>query len=312
MNYQIDMIKPSNGDVSALIVFKDSKDCKSLEDLVVNLGIAAETETESGRVIEHVGEKFFNLVLLDGVLNGISGLSLLPDIVTLSPDSQVIILTGRGDKHTAVEAVEKGAFGYLEKPVELPLLSHVVQRALETQRTELEFRRTHADLMAHKSMLEQLNRQLADTNTALSVLAKNIDGKRQEVEGEIVTKIKSFILPIVEKLQVENSLRPYRSELSALIDFIDEVASKQGNGKQIAAVLSASEFRIASLIKNGLTTQAIADHLCVSPGTVKTHRKNIRKKLGINGNEQYLGDYLRRELGDGGDEAGNRIITRDR
>ena len=45
---------------------------------------------------------------------------------------------------------------------------------------------------------------------------------------------------------------------------------------------SSSELRIASMIKNGLTSQEIADLLHISLDTVKTHRRGIRKKLNLN------------------------------
>jgi FixJ family two-component response regulator len=296
---QIDTRKPTNGDASALIVFSDLEACKSLEVLTTNLGITAVCQRDSQLVIDLVGEKFYNVILLDVAILKNSGADLVSEIMALSPDSRVILIVGNSDRRTAIEAVKRGVFDFLEKPVELPLLSLSIRRALDTQRTELEFKQTCGDLQVYKTELERLSKELTDTNTALSVLAKNIDGTRQKVEREIVSKMRSFILPIIEKLQQEHQMIPYRAELSALIDYVEDLTSTQGNGKKIAMLLSTSELRIATLIKNGLTTQAIADHLCISPGTVKSHRKNIRKKLGINGYDRYLGDYLRTELDQG-------------
>jgi len=56
--------------------------------------------------------------------------------------------------------------------------------------------------------------------------------------------------------------------------------------------LSLSELRIASMIKIGMTTDQIAQHLHISPDTVKTHRRNIRRKLDIVGEKNDLASYL--------------------
>jgi DNA-binding NarL/FixJ family response regulator len=47
------------------------------------------------------------------------------------------------------------------------------------------------------------------------------------------------------------------------------------------------------MIGNDMTTEEIAAQLCISPETVKTHRRNIRKKLGIVGTRRQLNNYLR-------------------
>jgi DNA-binding CsgD family transcriptional regulator len=57
--------------------------------------------------------------------------------------------------------------------------------------------------------------------------------------------------------------------------------------------MSFRELRVALMIGNDMTTEEIAAQLCISPETVKTHRRNIRKKLGIAGTKHQLNNYLR-------------------
>ncbi len=61
---------------------------------------------------------------------------------------------------------------------------------------------------------------------------------------------------------------------------------------RVAMSLSFTELRIASLIKNGVTTEGIAKQLHMAESTVRTHRKNIRKKLKINNAQFSLRNYL--------------------
>jgi len=64
-------------------------------------------------------------------------------------------------------------------------------------------------------------------------------------------------------------------------------------GKGIPALLSASEMKVAALIKNGLSTRQVAQQLNISEETVKTHRRNIRKKLNIQNSNISFATYLR-------------------
>ena len=59
---------------------------------------------------------FFDAALLDIRMPGISGIEVLGQIKQISPDTQVIILTGQATVDTAVQALRLGAFDYLTKP----------------------------------------------------------------------------------------------------------------------------------------------------------------------------------------------------
>src|SRR6266571_4049625 len=58
------------------------------------------------------------------------GLDILQKARTLSPPAIVIVITAFGSIETAVEAMKKGAYDYLEKPFKLEELKHCVERAL--------------------------------------------------------------------------------------------------------------------------------------------------------------------------------------
>ena len=58
-------------------------------------------------------------VILDLNLNGVSGLSLIPALLSGNPERRIVVLTGYGSIATAVDAVIKGATQYLAKPVDI-------------------------------------------------------------------------------------------------------------------------------------------------------------------------------------------------
>ena len=286
-----------------LIVDDEPMVCEVLESMVSSLGIKAKSITQSLKVMDEVRDNSYNLVLLDVFMPERSGFDLIPDIQKASSDTKIIIITGRADKEIAIKALRLGAFDFLEKPINIDLLSYSVNRALHIQETELEYKKTRetlehsqVDLLDHKEKLEDLNRRLIQTNQALTVLAQNIAREREETEKRIVLKTRSLIIPIIERLQHDKNLRRYEAELSMLVKHLEDLTSGLASDTKIATSLSFSELRIASLIKNGLTSEEIAKHLHISPSTVKTHRKNIRRKLGITNQQQNLRNYLESKL----------------
>jgi two-component system response regulator RegA len=75
---------------------------------------SAQSHTEA---LSALNEKAFRNCVLDLNLAGESGLQLLPELHSLQPDLNVLVLTGYGSIATAVEAMRRGAINYLCKPV---------------------------------------------------------------------------------------------------------------------------------------------------------------------------------------------------
>jgi two-component system nitrogen regulation response regulator GlnG len=75
-----------------------------------------------------------DVVVLDLQLPDRSGLDLFDDILARDPKRPVIFITAHGTTETAIEAMKRGAFDYLVKPVDLERLSSVVGRAFEAAR----------------------------------------------------------------------------------------------------------------------------------------------------------------------------------
>jgi len=76
----------------------------------------------------------FDVVICDVRLPDASGLELLQDLHALDPRVPVIMMTGYGSANTAIEAMRRGAFEYLLKPLDPDVLQAVLERAFETVR----------------------------------------------------------------------------------------------------------------------------------------------------------------------------------
>jgi len=148
------------------------------------------------------------------------------------------------------------------------------------------------ELLNNKSKLEKTNKELVETNRAISVLARNIDKNRQEMESTVAKAINSKLMPLVENLRKAKNLESHRADLDILAANIQSLTSEFTGGENLMASLTPTELRIATMIKAGLKSQEIGDKLCVSLHTAKTHRRNIRKKFNISNSRINLASYL--------------------
>jgi len=81
--------------------------------------------------LERLKEEEFDLILTDLKMQGMSGMELLESVLTDDPQQCIVMMTAHGTIDSAVEAMKKGAFDYLEKPLEREDLLLTVQRAFE-------------------------------------------------------------------------------------------------------------------------------------------------------------------------------------
>ena len=99
-------------------------------------------------------------------------------------------------------------------------------------------------------------------------------------------------MPIVEDLRKAKSLESLQASLDILAANVQTLTSDLTGGMNLMASLTPTEVRVATMIKNGLTSQEIADKLYISLHTAKTHRRNIRKKLNVKNSRINLASYL--------------------
>lgn len=81
-----------------------------------------------------VRERFFDIVITDLRMPGLTGIELLEKIKEYAPETTVIVMTAHGTVEVAVDAMKKGAFDFLTKPFSVDHLEAVVERALNHRR----------------------------------------------------------------------------------------------------------------------------------------------------------------------------------
>ncbi len=152
------------------------------------------------------------------------------------------------------------------------------------------------DLLKHKSDLQKLSKEMIETNSALSAMARNIDKNKEAFEEKIYETTTVKILPIIRDLKSNGLPKRYIADLDVLEANLNSLCTGSNHHYEIICSLTDQEMRVVALIRQELTNQEISNLLCISEHTVKTHRKNIRKKLKINNSKINLTSYLKSNM----------------
>ncbi len=107
----------------------------ALEVLPVEITAAA----SGAEAVTLLGERRYAVVVTDLVMKGSDGFSVLEAAKQNYPNGRVVMLTGHGSRDVAVQAMEKGATYYVEKPVDLADLRAKVKKSLEDHKKDVAY-----------------------------------------------------------------------------------------------------------------------------------------------------------------------------
>jgi two-component system response regulator HydG len=114
-----------------LVVDDDLAHRTMLKTLLSGWGYAVAEADDGGAAIAQVRERPFDLILMDVRMVRVSGLEALAEIKAFNPAIPVVIMTAYASVETAVEALKKGAYDYLTKPLDFDELRLTMVRAMD-------------------------------------------------------------------------------------------------------------------------------------------------------------------------------------
>jgi len=127
------------GQARILVIDDDETIGKSITAALEEKGYLAEA-AESGReAIKKSEKEIYNLALIDIRLPDMDGVQLLTSLKETMPKMVKIIVTGYPSLQSAVEAVNKGADGYIVKPIQMHELLTMIKQHLQKQREAAEY-----------------------------------------------------------------------------------------------------------------------------------------------------------------------------
>ena len=174
---------------SDILIVDDEADIRELiGGILEDEGHATRLAKDSDQTLQLIEERRPSLVILDIWLQGskLDGLELLDRVKKANPDLPVIIISGHGNIETAVAAIQRGAYDYIEKPFKADRLVLITTRALEASRLrrenrELRERSTYSFEMIGRSaamgQLRQAIESVAPTNSRVLITGPSGCGK---------------------------------------------------------------------------------------------------------------------------------------
>ena len=150
---------------------------EGLQEALQKPGYAVATAADGAQVRRMLKADYFHLAILDLQMSGPAGMQLLQEVGQNHPDTLCIILADHDNVHSAVEAMRKGAYDVVTKPVDLDHLRVVVTRALDRFDLVVENRKLH-----HRLEKEAPFRRLVRRSPAMQAAAATI---KQVAEADV-------------------------------------------------------------------------------------------------------------------------------
>ena len=217
-------------------------------------GFEVEVAENAPLGLRKLRERQFDVLLLDVMMPGMSGLEMLQQVQQLAPDLIVIIITGYATVELSVQAIHEGAHNFIAKPFTSELLLQVINRELERRDLRREAQRAQA--------LEEETRELARAKAELE--------KLDAIESRFMLTMVRILRAPVAVLQ--NSVQLIRKgyvppeEQPALLEQADLRAGE--------LLTTLDDLLLLAYLKEGLgltkvATVSVADVLAVVLATLK-------------------------------------------
>jgi two-component system nitrogen regulation response regulator NtrX len=273
-----------------LIVDDESDICELVSGILQDEGYGTRTARDSDQALAAIRARRPSLVFLDIWLQGskLDGLQVLGVVKEEHPELPIVMISGHGNIETAVAAIKRGAYDFIEKPFKADRLVLVADRALETSRLKREVRELKqlapitSVLVGRSSTLNQLRQTLdkvAPTNSRILIVgpsgagkelaARTIHAASARAEGPFVVINAAAITPDrmeVELFGVEQSNGSEARKVGALEEahggtlFIDEIADmpRETQNKILRVLVDQTFQRVGGSTKVAVDVRIIS------------------------------------------------------
>src|SRR4051812_22732045 len=174
---------------SDILIVDDEADIRELvAGILEDEGHRTRTAGSSDEALASIESRRPHLVFLDIWLQGsrLDGLQVLDVIRAQHPEVPVVMISGHGNIETAVAAIKRGAYDFIEKPFKADRLVLVAERSLETSRLKREVRElkqlapVSSGLVGRSAGMNQLRQtieKVAPTNSRILIVGPSGTGK---------------------------------------------------------------------------------------------------------------------------------------
>lgn len=114
-----------------LIVDDERAIRNSMKEILTDEGYEVDTAEDGAQALEWVDKEKYEVIFCDIKMPGMDGTEVLDKLVSDGVDAAVVMISGHGDINTAVECIKKGAFDFIQKPLDLNRILITIKNATE-------------------------------------------------------------------------------------------------------------------------------------------------------------------------------------
>ena len=118
--------------MSKILVIDDERSIRNtLKDILEYEKYEVDLAEDGNKGIDMIRKNEYEIILCDIKMPGMDGIEALEKIQILSPDTPVVMISGHGNIDTAVDSIKKGAYDFIEKPLDLNRLLITIRNAMD-------------------------------------------------------------------------------------------------------------------------------------------------------------------------------------
>jgi DNA-binding NtrC family response regulator len=118
--------------MSRILVIDDERSIRNtLKDILEYEKYSVDLAEDGIKALDKIKAGSYDVILCDIKMPGMDGIEVLEKFQELIPDTPVVMISGHGNIDTAVESIKKGAFDYIEKPLDLNRLLITIRNAMD-------------------------------------------------------------------------------------------------------------------------------------------------------------------------------------
>jgi DNA-binding NtrC family response regulator len=118
--------------MSKILVIDDERSIRNtLKDILEYEKYEVDLAEDGKKALEIVKNAEYDIVLCDIKMPGLDGIEVLEQLQKMTPDTPVVMISGHGNIDTAVESIKKGAYDFIEKPLDLNRLLITIRNAMD-------------------------------------------------------------------------------------------------------------------------------------------------------------------------------------
>jgi len=269
-----------------LIVDDERAIRNSLGEILSDEGYTVDAAEDGAKALEMVGKEHYDIIFCDIKMPGMDGIELLEKLQEDGVDAAIVMISGHGDISTAVDCIKKGAFDFIQKPLDLNRILITIKNATDksalVKETRILKKKVYGQRMIGESPaithIKEMISKVAATDARVLIMGANGTGK-ELVARSLHEQSERSAMPYIEVNCAAIPSELIESELFGHEKGSFTSAIKQHKGKFEQAddgTLFLDEIGDMSLAAQAKVLRVLQEHKLSRVGSDKDIEVNVR------------------------------------